>query len=214
MSTDGKPTARALWSVSAAFAALAIAFWLEPWGRIEPLPPIPLVDRAFLDTSPVRVSYADLLRRKADVSDFDCYACHEKDQPTPLRFDAAGQLVIPSEHENIVMGHGRHGRNNLCYNCHDEHNLLLLQARDGRELKLEESTPLCGSCHGPTYRDFDAGIHGRTSGYWDRSRGPVTRLDCVNCHNPHAPKFPSRTPAPGPHPLRPSACRAASTPSP
>ena len=61
---------------------------------------------------------------------------------------------------------------------------------------------MCGSCHGPTYRDWEAGVHGRTSGYWDRSLGPMDRKACVNCHNPHAPHFPGRPPAPGPHPLR------------
>jgi uncharacterized CHY-type Zn-finger protein len=100
------------------------------------------------------------------------------------------------------MGHGRHGRNNNCFNCHNETNLVLLQPRDGRELKFADSTQLCGSCHGPTYRDWEAGAHGRISGYWDRSQGPIERKDCVNCHNPHSPRFPSRKPAPGPHPLR------------
>ena len=69
------------------------------------------------------------------------------------------------------MAHGRHNRNNLCYNCHNESNLELFQTRDGRELKLADSTPLCGSCHGPTYRDWEAGAHGRTSGYWNRQLG-------------------------------------------
>jgi cytochrome c553 len=81
----------------------------------------------------------------------------------------------------------------------------MLQTRDGRELKLSEPTALCGSCHGPTYRDWEMGIHGRTSGYWNRK--PVLgeeRKVCVNCHDPHAPKFPGRKPAPGPHPLRPA----------
>jgi len=100
------------------------------------------------------------------------------------------------------MGHGRHNRNNLCYNCHNEANLEVFQTRDGRELKLSDSTPLCGSCHGPTYRDWEAGVHGRTSGYWNRQLGAIERKDCVSCHNPHSPRFPGRQPAPGPHPLR------------
>jgi len=101
-----------------------------------------------------------------------------------------------------VMGHGTHGRNNNCFNCHNDENLLRLQPRDGRELKFEESTLLCGSCHGPTYRDWEAGMHGRTSGYWERSLGPFKKQDCVNCHNPHSPKFPGRQPAPPPNYLR------------
>jgi predicted CXXCH cytochrome family protein len=121
-----------------------------------------------------------------------------------LRYDAKQMLLIPPEHSDIVMGHGEHGRNNNCFNCHNETNLLLFQSRDGRQLAFADSTPLCGSCHGPTYRDWEAGAHGRISGYWDRKLGPFKRQDCVNCHNPHSPKFPSREPAPGPHLLRPS----------
>ena len=100
------------------------------------------------------------------------------------------------------MGHGSHDRNNLCYNCHNEQNLLTLQVRDGREVKFDNIPELCGSCHGPTYRDWEAGVHGRISGNWDRSQGPFTRLACASCHDPHAPDIPTREPAPGPHPMR------------
>ncbi len=100
------------------------------------------------------------------------------------------------------MGHGTHGRNNNCFNCHNENNLTTLQPRDGRELRLEDSTELCGSCHGPTYRDWDSGAHGRINGYWNTKLGPAVKKDCVNCHNPHSPRFPGRKPLPGPHPLR------------
>lgn len=187
--------------LSGTFLALTAAFLLGSWGQSPSLPPIPLVDPAFTNTATVRVSAAELSRTGGDMSDFDCYVCHDKKQPVKLRFDTNQTLIIPTEHKDIVMGHGRHNRNNNCFNCHNETNLELLQTRDGRELKLVESTPLCGSCHGPTYRDWEAGVHGRTSGHWDRKAGPIKREDCVSCHNPHAPAFPSRPPAPGPHPL-------------
>lgn len=186
----------------ATFVALACAFFAKAWGRLTPLTPIPLVDSSVTSNATVRVSYAQLVAAKADLSDFDCYTCHDRNNPPPLRFDDKHNLIVPKEHSDIVMGHGTHNRNNLCYNCHDETNLELFQARDGRQLKFSESTPLCGSCHGPTYRDWEAGAHGRTSGYWKREMGAITRVDCVSCHNPHAPKYPGRAPAPGPHPLR------------
>ncbi len=189
-------------ALTLAFAALTVAFGLNLWGHTPPLPPLPLVESWVTNTATVRTNYADLIRMKADLSDFDCYGCHEKKKPPVLKFDADHNIVVPEEHKDIVMGHGRHNRNNVCYNCHDEANLELVQTRDGRELKLSESTPLCGSCHGPTLRDWEAGVHGRTSGYWDRALGPIDRKPCVSCHNPHAPRFPARTPAPGPHPLR------------
>lgn len=184
------------------FFGLAVLFLFNLWGRTGPRPAIAPVDLRFLDTSPWRRTYADLVKAREDLSDYDCYACHDKAKPPVLRFDAGHRLLVPQEHANIVMGHGSHDRNNLCYNCHNEPNLATLQVRDGRELGFDNIPPLCGSCHGPTYRDWEAGAHGRTGGYWDRSKGAAVRLSCANCHNPHSPRIPVREPAPGPHALR------------
>jgi hypothetical protein len=201
---DSTNTARVLMVVTVLFLSLAVAFILDKSRHLASRPAIPLVDSSFTSNATVRVSYSEMIRAKADLSDFDCYTCHERNKPPVLRFDDKHNLLIPTEHSDIVMGHGSHNRNNLCFNCHDETNLEQFQTRDGRQLKLTDSTPLCGSCHGPTYRDWEAGAHGRTSGYWNRELGTITRVDCVSCHNPHAPRFPSRKPAPGPHPLRPA----------
>jgi hypothetical protein len=196
------------------FALLAATFLLDLWGRPKAvLYPIPLVDTNFLDTATVRRSYADLVRLKEDLSDFDCYACHEKGKAPILRFDTNQNLIVPKQHPDIVMGHGSHGRNNNCFNCHNETNLVLLQTRDGRPLSFSNSTQLCGSCHGPTYRDWEAGAHGRVSGDWNRTVGTAQRKDCVNCHDPHSPHFPGRKPAPGPHPLH-TAAGASTEPDP
>src|ERR1039458_8175991 len=283
-------------AVCAAFSALALAFLSDSGGTHLIRPAIPLVDTNFLDTSTTRRSYADLVRAGADLSDFDCYVCHDKKTPPPLRFDTNQNLIVAAEHigsstfspddigtndlagliarfrahsdpvsaflwqsfsnseqtllmnykpsqpgskqaqdlvvpalntiigepciyeperfkgillgaetvvhlqqsqtgsnlahlnrllledafplelarnrhADIVMGHGKHGRNNNCFNCHNETNLLFLQPRDGRELTFSQSSQLCGSCHGPTKADWDAGAHGRTSGFWDRNPG-------------------------------------------
>lgn len=187
----------------AVFILLALAFSRDLWGAPDPVASIPLVDVKFLDTATARVSFAEQKKVPgADLSDFDCYGCHEKNKPPPLRFDANQKIIIPKEHETITMGHGNHNRNNNCYNCHDEKNLDGLAARDGRFIPLDSSTPLCGSCHGPTLRDWEAGVHGRTSGLWTHEAGKFKRQDCVACHNPHSPKFPGRQPAPPPHTLR------------
>jgi hypothetical protein len=204
-------TTTTLTGLAVVFLALAVSFLLKPGPRSAYLYPIALVDTNFLDTATVRRSYVDLVRAGEDLSDFDCYACHEKGKPPPLRFDTNQNLIVPKEHADIVMGHGSHGRNNNCFNCHNETNLELLQTRDGRPVKFSDSPALCGSCHGPTYRDWEAGVHGRISGFWDRSLGAADRKLCVNCHNPHSPRFPPRHPAPGPHPLHAVATAAAST---
>lgn len=181
---------------------LSAAFYFELWGRTPTLPPIPPVDPAFTNTSTVRTSGAELVRTGGDASGLDCYACHDHKKQVVLKFDAEKRIILAEEHNDLVMAHGTHNRNNNCFNCHDEANLELLQTRDGRQLKLLESTPLCGSCHGPTYRDWEAGVHGRTSGFWDPKSGELTRQNCVSCHDPHSPKFPPQKPAPGPHGLR------------
>ncbi len=194
------------------FAGLALNFLLGSPNPSAP-PRIPLVDTNFLDTSTVRRSYADLARAKEDLSDFDCYVCHEKGKAPTLRFDTNQNLIIPKEHADVVMGHGSHGRNNNCFNCHNETNLEFLQSRDGRQLKFSDSPQLCGSCHGPTYRDWEAGVHGRITGYWKRDLGEFQRKQCVNCHNPHSPRFPGRPPAPGPHPLHWNGTEAGESPA-
>jgi len=185
--------------LGASFLVLAIVFLSDPGGRPLHSAPVALVDSNFISTATARLSAADLVRSGGDISGLDCYACHEKNKPPKLKLDAEGNVIVPKEHDDIVMAHGRHHRNNNCFNCHDETNLELLQTRDGRHLKIVESPALCGSCHGPTYRDWEAGVHGRTSGYWQRNLGSIDRKVCTSCHNPHSPAFPSRAPAPGPH---------------
>jgi hypothetical protein len=53
---------------------------------------------------------------------------------------------------------------------------------------------LCGQCHGPQARDYAHGAHGGMTGYWDLSRGPRERNNCIDCHDPHAPAFPKVRP--------------------
>jgi hypothetical protein len=173
------------------------------WARPPVLEKIPLVDTNFLSTATARVPAEYLFRTGADISDFDCYACHEKSKAPPIRYDNAGKIIVPTEHKDIVMGHGSHDRNNNCFNCHNENKLDTLQTRDRQEVSITNSPALCGSCHGPTYRDWERGIHGRTSGYWNTSMGEMKREVCTACHDPHHPKFPGRQPAPGPHLLHP-----------
>lgn len=209
MHMNGTRTNLVLLGLVIAFLLLAGVFLRDLPGRtFKPPPPVPLVDLKFVDPTPNRVSIAMNLKNGGDPSDYDCYVCHEHGKPPKLNIDTNGDIIVPSEHKDIVMGHGSHNRNNNCFNCHDENHLDQLQTRDGKTLKLTDLSPLstpqlCGSCHGPTFRDWEAGVHGRTSGYWNRQMGDIARLSCVSCHNPHSPRFQGREPAPGPHRLHP-----------
>ncbi len=200
--TDSRLESKVSAAIVAVFALLAAGFALELFGGYRPLPENPLVDPSFLETKTWRASYADKVAAEEEVFEYDCYFCHEEKKKLELTFDDKGAWVRPEEHENIKMGHGTHGRNNNCFNCHDQENMVLLQPRDGTTIEMQDSSRLCGSCHGPTQRDWQAGIHGRTSGHWDREKGEFQRLNCVNCHDPHSPQFPGRAPAPPPNYLR------------
>jgi hypothetical protein len=72
----------------------------------------------------------------------------------------------------------------------------------GECFSFDDVPMLCAGCHGPTYRDWSKGIHGRTNGYWDTGRGVIRRLLCTQCHAPHAPAFAPMSLLPGPHTLR------------
>lgn len=195
------PSKFAFVGISFLFAALAGAFLLDPWGRPAPLASIPPLPPDITNTATVRMSAAELFRTEGDTSGLTCYACHDAKKQVVVHLDTNGHPVLPPEHKDLVMRHGRNNRNDHCFNCHDPQNLEQLRAPGTKEpLKLTESSRLCGSCHGPTYRDWELGIHGRVSGYWNRQLGAVTRQDCTSCHDPHNPEFPSMKPGPGPQP--------------
>jgi len=187
----------------------------------------------------VRTTIAALKESGGDTSILDCYACHDEDTPPTLQRDAAGLVVLPKEHADLIIAmrdcstchwnekleleydadfnpivpdahkallqiaHGKNNRNNDCFNCHDPMKLNSLVTRDGTHLTFDQSNQLCAGCHGPIYNDWENGVHGRTTGYWNRDLGDIRREECVACHDPHAPAFPQLIPMPGPRAMRP-----------
>lgn len=122
-----------------------------------------------------------------------CTTCH-----TTRPANQAAKLGTPLEqfHQGQV---GRHG-NLTCVSCHNPadgyHSLRLA---DGKSVAFDEVMTLCAQCHGPQHRDYLHGAHGGMTGYWDLTKGGRTRNSCVHCHDPHAPKYPTVVPAPGPN---------------
>jgi hypothetical protein len=106
---------------------------------------------------------------------------------------------LTSEDSVWTLVHG--GGNLWCLDCHNPDDRDTLIKLNGDALTFNESHLLCGQCHGPKLRDWDQGIHGKTTGYWDlpqdKSETSIRRL-CVECHNPHSPAFPSTQPLAGP----------------
>ncbi|MFT7633353.1 MAG: formate-dependent nitrite reductase cytochrome c552 subunit, partial [Mariniblastus sp.] len=65
---------------------------------------------------------------------------------------------------------------------------------DGTKVEFTDVMTLCAQCHGPQMTDYEHGAHGGMNGHWDLNRGPQTKNNCVDCHQPHAPKFPKMQP--------------------
>lgn len=128
---------------------------------------------------------------------FPCMQCHESIPPNPERRPLEGM------HSDIVLHHDEEHR--WCLDCHDTNNRDQLRLASGAPVPFTESYRLCGQCHGTQYRDWRNGIHGKRTGYWDGSK---RYLLCVNCHNPHSPRFASLKPLPPP--VRPQFLRSGS----
>lgn len=131
---------------------------------------------------------------------YRCDVCHVPETTSPCECDT--NLKIPNTfhlpfgaHQDMVFNHGLNLR---CFNCHNCANLETYVDYDGTEIPGDQPVMLCRKCHGTTYRDWEAGAHGRSNGAWDAGHGTQVKLTCNQCHNPHAPHFPRLIPRPAP----------------
>lgn len=116
-----------------------------------------------------------------------CSSCHSLREPD-LTNRRPGDLT--TFHENMQFVHG----DLSCLSCHNPDDYDALRLADGTRVEYTDVMTLCSQCHGPQARDYAHGAHGGMNGYWDLSRGPRTRNNCVDCHDPHVPAFPSMRP--------------------
>lgn len=115
-----------------------------------------------------------------------CVTCHSLRTPAQLPTSTA---ELDEFHQGLSFAHGELS----CASCHVAGEQRTLRKADGSEVDLRDAIALCRQCHGPQARDYDHGAHGGMNGYWDLSAGGRVRNHCVDCHDPHVPKFqPSR----------------------
>lgn len=122
---------------------------------------------------------------------YPCNDCHANFAPNPVR------RKLTEWHDDISAMFNHDSENRWCLDCHDLKNRNYLRLASGKLLDFKESYKLCGQCHGEKYRDWKVGVHGKRTGFWN---GRKEYLLCVNCHNPHSPKFKSLKPEPPPVP--------------
>ncbi len=121
---------------------------------------------------------------------YNCMECHKIVQAR-WHYDQP-----PNEHKQIRL---EHGNNRFCLNCHHPTNRNAFVDYDGTEIAEADVVQLCAKCHGTIYRDWSAGVHGRENGFWKVSLGTKMKLRCIECHDPHSPRFKTIEPLP---PLR------------
>lgn len=150
-------------------------------------PPVGLATDSHLDKTPPRQTKGlDLVKLGWT---YNCMECH-KLFPAKWHYDRP-----MNEHKDLKLDHGN---NRFCLNCHHPKNRNAFVDYDGAEIAQADVVQLCAKCHGPTYRDWQAGVHGRQNGHWDTKKGDKTKLRCIQCHDPHTPNFQAMKPLPAP----------------
>ena len=120
-----------------------------------------------------------------------CGSCHAGKAPSTRRRSGETLKIF---HSGLRMKHGTLS----CLTCHNGNNYDTLRLADDTEVQFDALMTLCGQCHGPQKRDYDHGSHGGMTGFWDLTKGPRVRNQCVHCHDPHAPAYVGMVPAAGP----------------
>jgi len=171
---------------------LAGVLWSQRWPFHSPVVVPPAAPAWASDPATVR---HPTLRPDLKLASYTyrCSTCHNLFGPPP---DSAPTARSP---HGIVLKHGINAR---CLNCHHPTNRDAFVDDWGREIPYNEPYRVCAKCHGPVYRDWLHGAHGRTNGYWNTEMGPRERRRCVECHDPHQPPFPPMRVAPPPLTLR------------
>ncbi len=118
---------------------------------------------------------------------FPCSQCHT-DKGNPTR----RELLF---HDEVQARFTHDAEHRWCLDCHDQANRDVLHLSSGEPVPFSESYRLCGQCHGDKFRDWRVGVHGKRIGSWS---GAKTYFLCVNCHDPHAPRFKALKPEPPP----------------
>lgn len=128
----------------------------------------------------VKIGVPDSVEGVAEVA---CSTCHSVRKPN---LDNKESTTLDEFHQGLKVGHGTL----VCYSCHNPSDMNSLRAADGSTIEYPDVMTLCAQCHGPQAASYAHGAHGGMTGYWDLSRGPQQKNNCIDCHDPHAPSFP------------------------
>ncbi|MCS7470322.1 hypothetical protein NZK35_27045 [Stieleria sp. ICT_E10.1] len=112
-----------------------------------------------------------------------CSTCHSV-RPPNLANRTSDSL--DEFHQGLAFNHGTL----TCYACHNPEQSDALRLADGSAVEYRDVMTLCSQCHAAQATAFRHGAHGGMNGHWDLSRGPQTKNNCIDCHDPHEPSYP------------------------
>jgi hypothetical protein len=159
-------------AVALALGLAACAPHAEAVGRVEPIERVEGVPSSEAAIEIERVA------RTPHLATYPCGAqCHDDRTPDPT----PRPLVM--FHVGRTVAHGP--ALDFCNDCHDLDDVDQLVLLDGTtRVGFDASDALCAQCHGGIHDDWEAGVHGLSTGGW---RGTIERRLCTACHDPHAP---------------------------
>ena len=139
--------------VPVALFALAVLLWADLWDFTSPVPAATGVPGWMVDTTPVR---RPALKPEIELGRFT-YRCSDCHNLFPSPPETTRSLT---QHTDIVLKHGINAR---CFNCHNIGDRDAFVDDLGGEIPYDQPQLLCAKCHGPVYRDWQHGVHGRTT---------------------------------------------------
>ena len=157
----------------------AVLWWGDPFDGTQPMGEMP-IEADYLKGEAVVKPRTGKLALYAICG----VACHNGTFPVKNDDRNPRTLIM---HQDVVPDamNLQHGRGGIwCLDCHHSDKRNKLGDNFGNEISFDQSQKLCGKCHGPVYRDWRDGIHGKRIGEW-ASDGKKRWFVCTECHNPH-----------------------------
>jgi hypothetical protein len=157
----------------------AVLWWGDPFDGTQPLG-----EAGVKDDAPLGEAVSKPREPKLALLSVCGTACHNGTFPPKNDDKSPRQLMM---HQDVVpdsldLQHGRGGI--WCLDCHHNEQRNKLTDNFGSPVSFNEPQKVCGKCHGPVYRDWRDGLHGKRIGEW-ASDGKKRWWVCTECHNPH-----------------------------
>lgn len=169
-----------LFNVKCSTVTGAVLWWGDPFDGTVPMGDMPIEADYSRGEAVVRPR-----SEKMSLLSICGTACHNGTFPPPSKDKNPRKLTLMHTDlfpDSLNLQHGRGAI--WCLDCHHAEKRNKFVDNFGREINFDQPQKLCGKCHGPLYRDWREGIHGKRIGEW-ASNGKKRWFVCTECHDPH-----------------------------